>query len=64
MKILIYDKICTIAKEKGISINRLEREANVSTGSICKWGINVSPTVKNIKKVADVLGCSVDELLE
>lgn len=61
---MIYNKICIIAKKKGISINRLEQEANVSTGSICKWGSSVSPTVKNIKKVADVLGCSVDELLK
>ena len=61
---MIYNKICKLAKKKGISINRLEQEANVSTGSICKWGISVSPTVKNIKKVADILECSVDELLE
>ena len=24
---------------------------------------SVSPTVKNLKKVADVLGCTVDELI-
>lgn len=49
---MIYENICKLAKERGISINKLEEKANVSTGSICKWGNSVSPTVKNIKKEA------------
>lgn len=60
---MIYENICKLAKERGISINKLEGKANVSTGSICKWGNGVSPTVKNIKKVADILKCTVDELI-
>lgn len=60
---MIYDNIRRRAKERGISINKLEEEANVSTGSICKWGNRISPTVKNIKKVADILECTVDELI-
>ena len=58
-----HENICKLAKERGISINKLEEKANVSTGSICKWGNSVSPTVKNIKKVADILKCTVDELI-
>ena len=60
---MIYDNIRRRAKERGISINKLEEEANVSTGSICKCGNGISPTVKNIKKVADILECTVDELI-
>ena len=60
---MIYDNIRRRAKERGISINKLEEEANVSTGGICKWGNGISPTVKNIKKVADILECTVDELI-
>ena len=60
---MIYENICKFAKKCDISINKLEEKANVSTGSICKWGRSVSPTVKNLKKVADVLGCTVDELI-
>lgn len=52
---MIYENICKLAKERGISINKLEEKANVSTGSICKWGNSVSPTVKNIKKVRMVV---------
>ena len=61
---MIYEKISILAKKKGISINQIEQDAGVSTGSVCKWGTSVSPTVKNIKKVANVLGCTVDELLD
>lgn len=34
-----------------------------TTGSICKWRNGISPTVKNIKKVADILECTIDELI-
>lgn len=61
---MIYENICKIAKENGYSINQLEQDAELATGSICKWGKGVSPTVRNIKKVADILKCTVDELLE
>lgn len=60
---MIYQNIYVRSKQCGISINKLEEKAGISTGSVCKWGKRVSPTVKNIKKVADILGCTVDELL-
>ena len=60
---MIYDNIFERAKKRGISINKLEEQAELSKGSICKWGKSVSPTVKSIKKVADILGCTVDELI-
>lgn len=60
---MIYKVICKIAKSKGMSINKLEQEAELSSGSICKWGNTVSPTVKSLKKVADILGVTVDDLL-
>ena len=42
---MIYENICKMAKKRGISINKLEEKAGLSTGSICKWGKSVSPTV-------------------
>lgn len=59
----IFDKISKLASEKGMSINSLEEKSGVSTGSVYKWN-NVSPTVKNLSKVAEVLGCTVDDLLK
>ena len=59
----IFDRVAKKASEKGISINALEIKAGVSRGSVYKWN-SVSPTVKNLASVAEVLDCSVDELLK
>lgn len=62
-EVKIYDNIQERAKKIGISINAIEKKANLGIGSLCKWN-DVSPTVRNLKKVADILNCSVDELLK
>ena len=60
---MIYNNVCNKSKQLGISINALEKRADLSVGSICKWNV-VSPTARSLKKVADILKCSVDELLK
>ena len=57
-----YDKIREKADEKKIAIIELERRANLGIGSIGKWNA-VSPTARSVKAVADVLECTVDELI-
>lgn len=59
---MIYDNINRIAHEKGISINKLEQQAGLSRGSICKWNV-ISPSVRSLKKVADFLGVSIEHLI-
>lgn len=59
----VYDSICKTAKQKKVSINSIEKETGLAIGSICKWN-KVSPTVKNLKKVADYLGVPIEKLLE
>lgn len=59
----IFDKVSKRASEKGMSINSLEKKAGISIGSVYKWN-SVSPTIRNISKVAEVLECSIDELLK
>lgn len=61
--IAVYDNIQLKAKAARISINSIEKEAGLATGSVCKWN-EVSPTARSLKKVADILGCTVDELLK
>lgn len=61
--VFIYDNIVHRARKNGVSINSIEKEAGLGVGSICKWN-TVSPTVRNLKRVADILGCSMDELVE
>ncbi len=60
---MIYDKIKQICEKKGISVASIERKANLSNGSISKWNTS-TPTVDNLKAVADVLKIKVDKLLE
>ena len=48
---------------KGLSINSIEKEAELSSGSLCKWN-TVSPTVRSLKKVSDILGVPIEELLK
>lgn len=56
------EKIKEIAKEKQISINQLEIDTGLARGTIAHWN-EVPKSIKTIKKVADALGVTVDELL-
>lgn len=60
---LIYDKIKEICKEKNISIASVEKKAGLGNGAITKWNSS-SPTVDNLKTVADVLEIDVTEFLD
>lgn len=60
---MLYDKVKLAAKEKGISINQLEKMAELPTGAICKWNVHCPSAVK-LKTVADLLGTTADSLLE
>ena len=62
-QIMVYDNICAAAKKSGLSINFIETETGLSIGSLCKWN-KVSPTAKSLKRVAKMLGVTVDSLLE
>ena len=59
---LIYDKVKSICEEKGISVRQLEIKAGLTNGTISKWNKS-SPTISNLKAVADVLKVKVDKLI-
>lgn len=59
----ILERIQKLREEHGgISINRLEKEAGVSRGSIAKWDVS-TPSYDKAKKVADYFGVSTDYIL-
>lgn len=60
---MLISNIRDLAKEKNISITNLEKEAGLGNGTIGKWS-NANPSVKNLKAVADVLGCGIDDLMK
>ena len=59
---MIYEKIKELCKQKGISINQLEKEAGLTNGSISKWNNNM-PQADRLKAVADVLKVKMEKLL-
>lgn len=59
---MFYDKVKKICKEKHIAIWKLEEDLGFAQGSVCKWN-KVSPSIERVKKVADYLGITVDELI-
>lgn len=59
---MLLKNISRLCKEKGVSIARLERETGISNGTISRWGTS-SPTVENVRKVAEYFGTSVDVLI-
>ena len=60
---MLYDKIKNIAEQKNISIYRIEKDLDVSNGSIRKWNSSI-PLSQTLKKVADYLNVSIDKLME
>ena len=59
----MLEKIEKMCEERGITICALEWTLGFGRCTISKWR-NSSPSVENLKKVADYLGVSIDDLLE
>lgn len=55
-------KIIDKCWEKRTTIAGLERAVGLSNGTISKWK-ECSPRLDNVKKVANFLGCTIDELM-
>ena len=60
---MLYDKIKEVAKTKSLSIYRIERDLGFSNGSLRKWN-NSTPSATSMKKVANYLNVTLDDLLE
>ena len=60
---MIYDKIKELCMRKGMSVRELERKAGLGTGAVSKWNVS-SPTVDRLKSVAEVLGVTINDLVE
>lgn len=56
-------KIKEIAKERGMTLTQLCEQAEVNRYRISKWDIE-KPSVDKVVRVARVLECSVEDLVE
>lgn len=58
------EKISSLRKEKGMTQSDLAEKMNVTDKAVSKWERNLScPDVNSIQKLAEVLGTTVEELL-
>ena len=60
---MIFDNVKRICDEKGISIWRLEKDLGFSNRSISEWNES-EPGIHKVRKVADYLDVSIEELLK
>lgn len=60
---MLYKKIQEICDSKGVTVSGLEKDLGFSNSTIRKWK-NSSPSIENLKKVADYFGVTVDYFLE
>lgn len=58
----LYDRVKELASEQGRSISAVEKEACVANGTIAGWK-NGKPYADTLKKVCDVLGYNMDQLI-
>ena len=59
----VTSAIKRLCKEQKITIGSLEQKTGISRNAISRWDKN-SPSVDKVKKVADFLGVTVDDLLK
>lgn len=58
------EMISSLRKEKGMTQSDLAEKMNVTDKAVSKWERNLScPDINSIPKLAQILGISVDELL-
>lgn len=60
---MLYDRIKARCFEMGLTIAEVERRADLSNGSISKWGKSM-PQADRLNAVAKVLKTTVDKLLK
>lgn len=59
----VYENVSRICKLLELPIYTLEAKAGLSNGTIGKWRKAI-PSADSLKRVADVLGVTVDQILE
>jgi len=62
---MLSENIKKLRKKKGLSQDKLAKLADVTLTTLVKLesGVNDNPTIKTLKKIADALEVSIDELI-
>ena len=60
---MIYDNVKALCEERNLTIQKLEEQAKLANGTIGRWR-DSKPMAESIKKVAAVLGVSMEEVMK
>ena len=58
----VYTRVADLARERGVSLAKVEREVDLGNGTIGKWR-EVSPKLETVAKVAEYFGVTIDDLI-
>ncbi|MBS7001556.1 MAG: helix-turn-helix transcriptional regulator [Clostridiaceae bacterium] len=62
---MVYDNLKNICKEKHITFQEIETVAELGAGCISRWKDGkVSPNIDTLKKIANVIGVKVADLVK
>lgn len=59
---MIYENIKRLAKEKGVTVRKIEQDLGLSNGSIGKYD-HAAPSVYRAFDIANYLGCTIYDLV-
>ncbi|MFT9005719.1 MAG: helix-turn-helix transcriptional regulator [Liquorilactobacillus hordei] len=57
----LYDAIKEVSKEKGVSIYKMEKDLDLTNGTICKWNKSM-PAANKLQNVANYLDVTISFL--
>lgn len=60
---MIYENIAKFCAAKEVTVASVEAKADLGRGTIGKWRTS-NPTIDNLRKVASVLGVTIDDLIK
>lgn len=60
---LIYERIIKLIEEQRLTKAKVEAGAGLGNGTIESWK-DGNPTISKLEAVADVLGCTVEDLVK
>lgn len=60
---MLYENIKKVAGDKGVSINRVEKDLNFGKAVISKWDKH-RPSIDKVVAVAKYLGVPIEKLIE
>lgn len=57
-------KLKELREQRNMTQRYVAKELNLTPGAVAKWELGISvPTVENLIALADLLGCTTDQLL-